>query len=138
MVPQQQLPSPTNWGWEKTQDGWMPKQTTLPEASTACNELLHCGCKKSYQGLWKCFRAKLKCTFLCACAGHCSRRCCNCHPNSYIMLIVLYYIIYGKDDLSFQLFILLQLLNLMVSMCQSNVILWNYIGHFTRSKTLPK
>ena len=74
LVPQQQLPSPSNWGWEETQDGWMAKWTTLPEASTACNELLRCGCKKSCQGLCKCFRAKLKCTFLCACAGHCSRQ----------------------------------------------------------------
>ena len=39
LVIQQQLPSPSNWGWEKTQDGWMPKWTTLPEASTACNAL---------------------------------------------------------------------------------------------------
>ena len=37
----------------------MPKWTTLPEASTACNELLHWGCKKSCQGLCKYFRAKL-------------------------------------------------------------------------------
>ena len=74
LVPQQQLPSPSNWGWEETQDGWMAKWTTLPEASTVCNELLRCGCKKSCQGLCKCFRAKLKCTFLCACAGHCSRQ----------------------------------------------------------------
>ena len=74
LVPQQQLPSPSNWGWEETQDGWMAKWTTLPEASTACNELLRCGCKKSCQGLCKCFRAKLKCTFLCACAGHCNRQ----------------------------------------------------------------
>ena len=43
------------------------------------------------------------------------------------MLIVLYYIIYGKDNLSFQLFILLQLLILMVSMCQSNVILYGFL-----------
>ena len=28
----------------------MPKWTTLPEASTACNELLHYGCKNLVKG----------------------------------------------------------------------------------------
>ena len=74
LISQQDVPSPTNWGWEKSEDGWVPKWTELPEASVACYELIHCGCKKSCQGLCKCFRASLSCTTLCACAGHCSRQ----------------------------------------------------------------
>ena len=51
LVSQQQLPSPSNWGWEETEHAWVLKWTTLSEASKACYELLHCGCKKSCQGL---------------------------------------------------------------------------------------
>lgn len=38
LVPWPQLPSPSDWGWVNTDDGWQP----LPEA---CFEHLHCGCK---------------------------------------------------------------------------------------------
>ena len=55
LISQQEVPSPTNWGLEKSGDGWIPKWTELPEASVACYELIHCGCKKSCQGLCKCF-----------------------------------------------------------------------------------
>ena len=34
---------------------WVHKWTELPEASAACHALIHCGCKKSCQGLCKCF-----------------------------------------------------------------------------------
>ena len=42
LVSQQQLPSPSNWGWEETEHGWSPKWTMLSEASKACYEVLHC------------------------------------------------------------------------------------------------
>ena len=74
LISQQDIPSPTEWGWEQSENGWIPKWTDLPEASVACQELIRCGCKKSCQGLCKCFRANLSCTTLCACAGHCSRQ----------------------------------------------------------------
>ena len=77
LVPQQQLPSPSNWGWEETQDGWMAKWTTLSEASAACNELLHCDCNKSCQGLCKCFRAKLKCDRICEKGSYTRNQFCN-------------------------------------------------------------
>ena len=74
LICQQEVPSPAEWGWEESENGWVPKWTELPEASAACHELIHCGCKKSCQGLCKCFQTNLSCTTLCACAGHCSRQ----------------------------------------------------------------
>ena len=72
LIYQQEVPSPTEWDWEKSENGWVPKWTELPEASAACHALIHCSCKKSCQGLCKCFRANLSCTALCVCAEHCS------------------------------------------------------------------
>ena len=68
----QELPSPLEWGWEKsTEAGWIPKWTTLPEASKICNELIRCGCKKACRGLCKCTKSNLPCTALCNCSGNC-------------------------------------------------------------------
>ena len=66
------LPSPEEWGWERT-DGspWKPKWTTIAQAQQACYELIHCSCKKACRGLCKCFKASLKCTALCFCEGSC-------------------------------------------------------------------
>ena len=38
-------------GLEKTENGWVLKQTELPEANETCHELIHYGRKKSCQGL---------------------------------------------------------------------------------------
>jgi hypothetical protein len=67
------LPSPSEWGWEKTtEDGqWTPTWTTLPEASKSCRELVKCNCKKQCLGRCTCFKSNLKCTQLCFCAGQC-------------------------------------------------------------------
>ena len=69
--PIQELPSPSEWGWQRSEEGWIPKWTTLPEASKACNELISCGCKKACRGLCKCTKADLPCTALCFCSGNC-------------------------------------------------------------------
>ena len=50
LICQQEIPPPTEWGWEESENGWVPKWTDLPEASAACQELIHCSCKKSCQG----------------------------------------------------------------------------------------
>ncbi len=68
------LPSPTSWGWTKTEDGlYEPIWTMLPEASKACYELLSCKCKKDCLTRCKCKKAELECTALCACEGECSQ-----------------------------------------------------------------
>lgn len=72
LVIRPQLPSPSDWGWVNSDDGWQPLWTTLPEASQSCYELLHCGCKKGCCGHCKCKKAELKCTALCACSGDCN------------------------------------------------------------------
>ena len=73
LIAQPELPSPAIWGWEKSQDGWTPKWSDLPQASKVCYELIHCKCKTACRGRCKCFKANLKCTGLCACAGHCEQ-----------------------------------------------------------------
>ena len=62
------MPSPGNWGWTDPPN-WKPLWTTLPEASIASRELLHCGCKKGCRGRCACKKAALKCTALCQCSG---------------------------------------------------------------------
>lgn len=67
-----ELPSAGDWGWKKKDTGgWGIQWTTLPEATQACRELLHCGCKKGCRGHCKCLKASLKCTALCKCGGLC-------------------------------------------------------------------
>ena len=69
MCPQMRLPTPEEWGWSKTDDGWKPKWTVLPEASRACRELIKCGCKKDCAPSRRCgcHRANMTCTTLCTC-----------------------------------------------------------------------
>jgi hypothetical protein len=71
LAPLQELPSPSEWGWQQCQEGWRPFWSTLPEAAKACNELIKCGCKKACRGLCKCTKANLACTALCYCKGNC-------------------------------------------------------------------
>jgi hypothetical protein len=65
------LPSPGDWGWRVTDSGWKPFWTDLPEASTSCYELVHCGCKKGCKRQCKCRASNLQCTELCNCRGAC-------------------------------------------------------------------
>jgi hypothetical protein len=66
------IPSPTTWGWQASHTGWEPFWTDLPEASIACKELIHCGCKKGCRGQCKCHTLNLPCTELCYCKGGCT------------------------------------------------------------------
>ena len=71
LVRDPQMPEPSDWGWTKETTGWQPIWTTLPAASQACTELIHCSCKKVCTGRCKCIKAALKCTALCLCSGDC-------------------------------------------------------------------
>ncbi|KAG1649787.1 hypothetical protein GQR58_028625 [Nymphon striatum] len=72
LLPQQVLPSPTRWGWVRSDDNqYQPFWTTLPEASRICYELVSCGCKKGCNNRCKCKKAGLKCSGLCWCEGEC-------------------------------------------------------------------
>ena len=47
----QELPDPANWGWKRSDTvatGWESLWTIMPEASQACHELVHYGCKKGF------------------------------------------------------------------------------------------
>lgn len=70
---QQNLPCPSDWGWQLGPGGWVPIWSLLPEAAKACHELIHCKCKKACRGLCKCYRANLSCTALCFCGGSCQQ-----------------------------------------------------------------
>ena len=59
LVPDPTLPSPANWGWRHDGDGWQPHWTDLPEAASACHELIRCGCNKACSGHCKCKRNAL-------------------------------------------------------------------------------
>ena len=70
------LPSPTSWGWTKTDDGcFEPYWTALPEASKACYELVRCNCNLKKKGCVEnkctCKISVLECTYLCGCEGAC-------------------------------------------------------------------
>jgi hypothetical protein len=70
ICPQMRLPSPEEWGWTKTDNGWEPKWTVLPEASKGCRELIKCGCKKGciLRNRCGCRLANMaNCTTLCTC-----------------------------------------------------------------------
>ena len=67
----QNIPDPSDLGWELSDGKWAPKWTTLQEASKVSRELIRWGCKIACRGLCKCFNASLRCTPLCACEGNC-------------------------------------------------------------------
>lgn len=67
------LPSPSEWGWVQSDNGWKIYWTTLPEATEACRQLITCGCKKGCRGQCKCVKASLQCTALCHCIGECTQ-----------------------------------------------------------------
>ena len=72
--PSPQLPSPSDFGWTKTNGLlWEPLWTTLPTAAVSCQELVHCKCKMGCRGACKCFKSSLPCTALCTCSGNCSQ-----------------------------------------------------------------
>ena len=70
LTPDPVLPSPSSWGWIKTDGGlYEPHWTTLQEASKTCYELICCSCKKGCRTNCKCKKAGLQCTALCKCEG---------------------------------------------------------------------
>ena len=73
MVAAAEIPSPSEWGWIRSDTGWDVCWTTLPEATKACRQLLRGGCKKGCRGQCKCRKAALQCTALCHCGGQCAR-----------------------------------------------------------------
>lgn len=71
LLPDPVLPSPTEWGWVKTEGMFEPLWTTLLQASKSCRELISCGCKSGCRKLCRCKKAALWCTGLCLCEGEC-------------------------------------------------------------------
>ena len=51
---------PSNWGWEKVGNKYLPFWSELAEASLTCRELIKCSCKKSCRVPCKCFQQELK------------------------------------------------------------------------------
>ena len=61
------LPSPSEYGWVLESGRWRPYWSNLPEAGTACRELIKCSCKLNCKGRCSCYKANLPCTALCQC-----------------------------------------------------------------------
>jgi len=64
---------PSEWGWCKGGDAWLPQWTTIPQVSQMCQELLCCSCKKACTSRCKCVKASLPCTSLCQCDSECDK-----------------------------------------------------------------
>ena len=73
MIANPELPNPSDWGWIKNNDTWVPFWSSLPEAAKSCRELIKCNCKNTCSGRCKCIKANLLCTQLCHCEGLCVR-----------------------------------------------------------------
>ena len=59
-VTMQQLSSPSDWGWLKQNNVWIPNWTELHAIAECCQELQKCGCKRSScTGNCKCYRSGL-------------------------------------------------------------------------------
>ena len=72
LEPQQNLPSPEDYGWKdsnRTPVKWEPLWMTQSEASKACREFVKCGCTTicGSSARCSCKSADLRCTLLCKC-----------------------------------------------------------------------
>ena len=92
----QNAPLPSNYGWKKNDNFWVPVWTDLPEAAKASRELLKCGCKAEPLCTRKCLckAAGLSCTGLCNCGGHCEDS-TLLYTVVVCISIVLFYIIFS-------------------------------------------
>ena len=71
LVPERNLPSPSQWGWMQSDAGWKPLWTTLTDISSSCHALIKCHCKEGCRPNCSCIRVALMCTTLCSCGGDC-------------------------------------------------------------------
>ena len=69
LEPQQNLPSPSNFGWKRSDptSNWEPQWISQGEASKECREFVKCGCKAPCSRC-KCQNNNMQCTFLCTCS----------------------------------------------------------------------
>ena len=56
IVPVMNLLCSSRWGWIKTDSGWKPLWTTLPDVSSSCDALLTCPCKKGCRSKFSCIQ----------------------------------------------------------------------------------
>ena len=75
LIGEPEVPLPDSMDWKRVTDdsSWTPCWTTLPEAAKSFQEVVKCGCKKTYKKRCKCVKANLECTQLCFCSGQCNR-----------------------------------------------------------------
>ena len=65
---EQQLPSPSQWGWIQNSDNsWGINWTNLNSISDECKELCKCSCKKECSVRCSCRKSNLLCTSICNC-----------------------------------------------------------------------
>ena len=71
LVPMKCLPSPAQFGWKETIDGFQPYWKTLPKAMKAVDEVVRCECKVKCSGRCSCKKRGKPCTLSCKCGGSC-------------------------------------------------------------------
>ncbi len=74
IIAKQVLPSPSLWGWVKSEIGWVPSWTALPRAAKVINVLISCRCTTGCTGKCSCYNKGIVCTDRCRCSGHCYGR----------------------------------------------------------------
>ncbi len=73
LEPMQNLPSPSEWGWQDVNGIWSPLWSQKAEAMKSLLMLTSCGCKTGCQTKrCKCRKTSLSCTALCKCNGVCN------------------------------------------------------------------
>ena len=72
IIAKQVLPSPSIWGWVKSETGWVPFWTAPLEPPKP--RMISCGCTTSCTGRCSCYKKGIVCTALCKCSGHCYGR----------------------------------------------------------------
>ena len=71
-----EVPSPSEWGWERKEGKWSPKWSSLPSIWGAIRELMKCGCKSGCKenSQCTCRLNRIQCATICT---GCKGNCCN-------------------------------------------------------------
>ncbi|ELU12680.1 hypothetical protein CAPTEDRAFT_188022 [Capitella teleta] len=67
------VPSPEEWGWQRSGSAFVPHYISLPPLSSSLPELSFCSCKSVCKRPCKCIVNKQVCISLCFCRGQCNK-----------------------------------------------------------------
>ncbi|ELT89202.1 hypothetical protein CAPTEDRAFT_223408 [Capitella teleta] len=67
------VPSPEEWGWQRSGSAFVPHYISLPPLSSSLPELSFCSCKSVCKRPCKCIVNEQVCISLCFCRGQCNK-----------------------------------------------------------------